>query len=86
MKCPVTDFDRLHHLMKQSSSAVGFLISLGQRFAAKCADDLDNNILPKLDQVLGENVQPRVRMGYGILLWFVKQVSLLYHSNKIMSY
>lgn len=42
MKCPVADFDRLYHLMKQSSSAVGFLISLGQTFTTKSVDDLDN--------------------------------------------
>ena len=77
MKCPVTNFDKLHHLMNQSSSAIGFLISLGQRFTKECAECLDNIILPKLDEVLGENVQPRVRMGYGMLLWFVKQVILL---------
>ena len=77
MKCSVTDFDRLHHLMKQSSSAIGFLISLGQRFTEECAECLDEVILPKLDEVLGGNVQPRVRMGYGILLWFVKQVIII---------
>ena len=56
MKCPVTNFDKLHHLMNQSPSAIGFLISLGQRFTKECAECLDNIILPKLDEVLGENV------------------------------
>ena len=79
------DFDMFHNLMKQSSSSVGCLISLGKKFAAECVYDLDDNILPRLDVVLRKNIQPRVRMGYGMLLWFVKQVrNLANHFNKIM--
>ena len=59
MKCSVTDFDRLHHLMKQSSSAIGFL-----------ARDLLNNVLnvwmKLLDEVLGGNVQPWNANNYGL--------------------
>ena len=69
MKCPVTDFNRLHHLMKQPSSATDFLICLGQRFTKECAECLD-----ELDEVLGGNVQPKVHMGHGMLSWFLKQV------------
>lgn len=61
-------------LMEQSSSAIGYIISLGETFIKDSHDEMDNSILPKLKQILGEEVPPRVRTCYGMLMWFVLKV------------
>ena len=63
-------------MMESSSSAVGFLISLGKKFMMNSTKELDEIILPRL-KVLEEAIAPRVNIGYAILIWFVLEVILL---------
>lgn len=71
----ISEFDQLHQLMENSSSAVGFLISLGKKFLINSTKDLDEKILPKLKSALEDAaVIPRVYIGYAILIWFVLEV------------
>ena len=70
-------FEELTKLMESLSSAAGFMISLGKKFTKEIVADLDSSILPELKKRLGENVLPRTFVGYGILIWFVKQVCML---------
>ena len=68
----ISEFDKL---MKNSSSTVGFLISLGQKFMINGTKDLDDTILPRLKSALDEGtVTPRIHIGYAILIWFVLEV------------
>ena len=66
--------------MEQSSSAMGYIISLGEAFVKDSHDEMDNNILPKVKQILGEKVPPRVRTCYGMLMWFVLKVLYKIHT------
>lgn len=70
----ISEFDKLHQLMESSSSAVGFLISLGKQFLINSTKDLDEQVLPKLKSALEDAVIPRIYIGYGILIWFVLKV------------
>ena len=72
----VAEFDELFNLMEKSSSTVGYLISLGNKFIANKTTDLDEEILPKVKVMLQGEVVHRVAIGYGVLIWFVLQVCL----------
>ena len=73
----ISEFDKLYELMECSSSAVGFLISLGKKFMMNSTKQLDETILPRLKVALEGTVIPRVYIGYAILIWFVLEVILL---------
>jgi len=62
--------------MQKSSSALGFIISLGKQFEDRSHNDIDQEISPKLKAIFGENISPRVRSCYSILMWFVLKVSI----------
>jgi len=83
----MAQFEKLNSLMDKLSSSVGYMISLGKIFDQRITNDLDEVILPKLYEILGDNVIPRVCIGYGILIWFVKQVCcyMYRYSGKIIS-
>ena len=71
----ISEFDKLYEMMKNSSSTVGFLISLGQKFMINGIKDLDDTILPRLKSALDEGtVILRIHIGYAILIWFVLEV------------
>ena len=70
----MAQFEELNNLMNTLSSSVGYMISLGKIFDQTITKDLDDVILSKLYELFGENVIPRVYIGYGILIWFIKQV------------
>lgn len=70
----ISEFDKLHQLIESSSSAVGFLISLGNEFLINSTKDLDEQVLPKLKSALEDAVIPRIYIGYAILIWFVLKV------------
>ena len=72
----ISQFDKLYEMMENSSSAVGFLISLGKKFMMNSTKELDEIILPRL-KVLEDTIAPRVNIGYAILIWFVLEVILL---------
>ena len=38
---------------------------------------MDTEILPKIKEILGEEVPPRVRTCYGMLIWFVLKVCII---------
>lgn len=60
--------------MEKSSSALGFIISLGKKFVEQGHKDIDEKISPKIKEVLGPNILSRVRCCYSILMWFVLEV------------
>ena len=72
----ISEFDMLYEMMENSSSAVGFLISLGKKFIMNSTKELGEIILPRL-KVLDNTIAPRVNIGYVILIWFVLEVILL---------
>ena len=75
----VNNFKALRMLMEKSSSAVGFLIGLGETFTRDSHDEMNAEILPTIKEILGEKVPPRVRACYGILIWFVLKVCECFH-------
>ena len=75
LKSSMKEFEDLNDLTEKLSSSVGFLIGLGKKFLDVITNDLDNYILPKLHEHLGDKILHRVCVGYGILIWFVKQVT-----------
>lgn len=70
----VTEYSQLPELMSAATSAIGFTISLGQKFVTSGISDIDTVIFPKLRALLPEGVWPRVVPGYATLVWFTKQV------------
>lgn len=66
--------------MMESSSSIGFLIGLGKKLVQNSNVDLDEVIMPRLDQIFGDQVFPRVALSYGILLWFTLEVNTNYIS------
>ena len=72
----MAQFDDLYKLMKKSSGAIGYLISLGGEFVSNKTTALDSHILPKLMEMLKGEVVHRVVIGYSILIWFVLQVCI----------
>jgi len=75
IKSKVQEFDKLYHSMNTSSSSIGFIIGLGNELLEKGAQNLDEIIVPAIDDILGTEVFPRVSLGYGMLLWFALKVS-----------
>ena len=75
LKSSMKEFEDLNNLIEKLSSSVGFLIGLGKKFVDTITKDLDNYILPKLQKHLGDKILHRVCVGYGILIWFVNQVT-----------
>jgi len=70
----IKDFDELFKLMENSSSLVGFFISLGKKFVNSKTKDLDEDILPRVQACLGDSAVSRVCIGYSVLMWFVVKV------------
>jgi len=62
--------------MQKSSSALGFIVSLSKQFEERSHNDIDEKISPKLKEIFGENISPRVRSCFSILMWFVLKVSI----------
>lgn len=60
--------------MSNSSSVIGFLIGLGKKLTESSDKEIDEVIMPKPNQILANQVFPRVALSYGILLWFTLQV------------
>ena len=67
----MAQFEELNNLMNTLLSSVGYMISLEKICDQTITKDVDNVILPKLYELFGENVIPRVCIGYGILIWLV---------------
>ena len=67
-------FKQLKDVMQKYSAALGFIVSLGNQFEDSSHDDIDKEIAPKLKEILGENISPRVRSCCAILMWFVLKV------------
>ena len=71
----VKHFKMLKRLMEESSSTMGYIISLGESFIKDSHEEMDKSILPKLKEILGGKVPPRVQTCYGMLMWFVLKVT-----------
>ena len=74
LRATMAQFEELNNLMNTLSSSVGYMISFVKILDQTITKDLDDVILPKLYELFGENVILRVCIGYGILIWFIKQV------------
>lgn len=59
----VTEYSQFPELMSAATSAIGFTISLGQKFVTSGISDIDTVIFPKLRALLPEGVWPRVVPG-----------------------
>jgi len=66
--------------MSTSSSAIGFIIGLGNKLLKNGVKDLDETIVPAIDDALGKEVFPRVSIGHGMLLCFALKVSYNIHT------
>lgn len=60
IECQVNHFKTLKTVMEESSSSVGYIISLGESFIRDSHDDMDKLILPKIKEIFGEEVPPRI--------------------------
>jgi len=76
--CSVSQFITLNQLIKKSSSALGYIVGLGEMFVKEGHLDIDEKISPKIKEVFGSSVSPRVQSCYGILMWFVLKVFKYY--------
>lgn len=72
------DYMNLAELWKECSSCVGFCCRLGKHFFDEGIDEVDNIILPKLEEKIGVSINYRVLQANGTLFWFTKQVYILY--------
>lgn len=73
----VTDFEHLPELLKQSSSAIGAVISLRKRFLESGISEIGNILQPEVRKLLGGMAIPRVIVSYASLLWFTMQVRII---------
>ena len=71
---PMLEYAKLPQLMEKSSSAVGIIISLGERFMEEGIGEMDDDLLPELWRLLAGHAIPRVLPSYAILIWFTLKV------------
>lgn len=70
----MTQYAELPKLLEASSSAIGSMIGLGKKFVESGIREMDDELLPELRNLIGENIIPRVLPSYSILLWFTMEV------------
>lgn len=61
-------------IMKQASSGVGTIISLGKAFTEQGIREINQDLIPFVKEALGDAILPRVVPSYAMLLWFTLQV------------
>lgn len=70
------EYAKLPALIDKSSSAVGFIISLGARFIEQGIVEMDSDLLPELRSLLDGRAIPRVLPYYAFMIWFTLEVCL----------
>ncbi len=65
------EYMQIVELQKKCGSCAGFLIGLGQKFFSAV---VDSQLLPMLNEMAIEDVNPRVMPSYAITLWFCLDV------------
>ena len=70
----MTTYSQLPDLLKNSTSAIGLMIKLGDAFLSEGIAEIDEIILPRIRRVL-KGVNPRVPRNYAFMIWFTLQVS-----------
>ena len=60
--------------MPEASGAIGNVIPLGHRFFTEGMAELDEVILPQLNNQLLAAVLPRIIPAYRTLMWFTNEV------------
>lgn len=65
-------------LSENSSSVVGFCVSLGEKFFSEGIEEIDQSILPNLVAKAGSGVVSRVIPSYAILYWFCLMVCIIH--------
>ena len=70
----VRDYTKLNSLLPELSKAVGFLISLGEKFVDQGITNMDEEIIPFLNKTMKGKAFARVITAYAMLMWFTKQV------------
>ena len=73
----MTQYTQLPLLLQKSSSAIAALVGLGKKFVESGISEMDNDLLPELRSLIGEETIPRVLPSYAILLWFTIEVNSL---------
>ena len=70
------EYAKLPAMIEKSSSAVGFIISLGARFIEQRIVEMDSDLLPELQTLLDGLATPRVLVvpSYAIMLVSTLQV------------
>ena len=61
----------IDELIPKSSNVIGLLIGLCKVFIEEGIDDVNQNILPSINEALSTAVLPRVHISYAVLIWFV---------------
>ena len=64
----------IDELIPKSSSGIGSLIGLCKVFIEEGIDDVNQNILPSINETLSTAVLPRVHISYVVLIWFMLKV------------
>ena len=64
----------IDELIPKSSSGIGSLVSLYKIFVEDGISNVNENILPIVNETLSAAVLPRVRISYAVLIWFVLKV------------
>lgn len=68
------EYTKFPDLLDKASSAVGYIIGLGEIFCEIGISDIDKTLLPELRNLIGDHAIPRVLPSYAILLWFTLEV------------
>lgn len=67
LNIPLLEYTKFPALFKKASSAIGFIIGLGEKFCDVGIQDLDNILLQELKLLIGDAI-PRVLPSYAIML------------------
>ena len=74
IQCDIERYAMTTEIMKQASSGVGTIISLGKAFTEQGIREINQDLIPFVKEALGDAILPRVVPSYAMLLWFTLQV------------
>ena len=60
----IVDNQKLPPLLNDASKAVGAKIALGEKFVKEGVRDMDENLIPRLRELIGKETLPRVLPSY----------------------
>ena len=77
IQCDIEHYAMTTEIMKQASSGVGAIISLGKAFTERGIKEINQELIPVVKKALGDDILPRVVPSYAMLLWFTLQVGIV---------